>query len=358
MSKQNKDIMDNLKTAFENVVESAQFSGGTFVDAFEDAMCNYFNNQRYALCVNSGTSALFLALSVLGIKKGDEVILPVNTFIATAWAPIYLGAKPVFVDCGYDYNIKTQDIEKYITDKTKAIIVVHLYGKPAEVSTIAEICNRKNLYLVEDCAQAFGSVGGNKIGMYGDISCFSFYPSKNLGAFGEGGAVLVKQKTWRDKIISLRNHGSKFKYKSDEIGYNMRMDGIQAAILSEKLSFIDSWNYKRQTIAYKYTQNIKNPKITLPYKDDIWSSLYHLYVVLADNRNLFIEYLIENGIGYGIHYPICCHMQTALKYLKYNQGDYPFAEFVAEHCISLPMYPELEDDEAEYVIDVINNYKS
>lgn len=356
LTRQNDLMMDEIRNSFMRVVQSEQFSGGTFVESFESKLKDYFEG-TYAVCVNSGTSALYLALLSLGIKEGDEVIIPVNTFISTAWAAVYLGAKPIFVDCGEDYNIDISKIEKQINERTKAIIGVHLYGKPANLQALMSICKKHNLYMIEDCAQAFGATyEGKKVGTYGNIGCLSFYPSKNLGAFGEGGALLVKEAQLREHIMALRNHGSRKKYLFDEIGYNMRMDGLQAAILETKLTFLDSWNQRRCEIATMYTKNIKNAKVFPPYKGNISDSVYHLYVVLVDNRTEFMRYLSNNNIECGIHYPVCCHMQKALGYLNYKQGDFPFAEYVSNHCVSLPLFPELKDAEVEKVIEVINQY--
>ena len=356
--RQNNLIIDKLTSAFTDVVQSEQFSGGSFVEKFETNLSNYFEGM-HAVCVNSGTSALFLALLSLGIKEGDEVIVPVNTFIATVWAVIYLGAKPVFVDCGDDYNIDVNQIVNHINNKTKAIICVHLYGKPANLLKINQICSKYKLHLIEDCAQAFGALCNNtatKVGTYGDIGCFSFYPSKNLGAFGEGGMLLVKDKQLCDLLRVLRNQGSQKKYYFDAIGYNMRMDGIQAAILDSKLEFVDAWNNKRCEIATKYLNFINNSKVILPYKGIHSDSIYHLFVVLVEDREKFVDYLNKNQIGYGIHYPVCCHMQKALQHLNYKQGDFPVAEYAANHCVSLPMFPELENCEVDRIVEVINRY--
>lgn len=358
LKRQYKQIKEEIQEAIIPVFETTAFAGGKFVELLETSLAAY-NQTEYAICVNSGTSALHLALLALGIGSGDEVLLPANTFIATAWAVSYTGAKPVFVDCDKNsWNVSFEDIEKKISSKTKSIIGVHLYGQPFDIDPIVEIAKANNLYLVEDNAQALGALyKGKKTGSFSYISCTSFYPGKNLGAYGEGGAIFTNNNDYANHIKKLRNHGSSQRYYHDEVGFNMRMDGIQAAVLSVKLKYIDKWNNRRKEIATKYNSELKNNLILKQFQPDQTESVYHLYVVRVDNREKFIKYLSDSGIETGIHYPIPCHLQKAYKHLGYKKSDMPNSEDLAEHCVSLPMFPELENWEVEKVIEVVNEYK-
>lgn len=357
LSRQYQNIKDEVTAAFTRVCQQNAFSGGPFVDQFEKEFAS-FCSTKFAVGVNSGTSALHLALLALGIKPGDEVIIPANTFIATAWAASYVGATPVFVDCRPDtWNIDPKDVVKKITLKTRLIIGVHLYGQPFDVDAIADIASSHKITYIEDCAQAQGAkYKGKTVGSLSPMGCFSFYPGKNLGAFGEAGAVTTNNSSFDTHIRSLRNHGSTTKYYHDEIGFNMRMEGLQAAILSVKLKHLSQWNSQRKKIANTYQKNISNPKITLQCQPDWSDSVYHLFVVTVDNRSKFQNYLQEKGIGSAIHYPVPCHLQKAYSSLGYKKGDFPHAEQLAENCVSLPMFPELTDEEVNRVIDVIDNY--
>ena len=339
------------------VCEQTAFSGGPFVAEFERQFAGRTRTQM-ASGVNNGTSALHLALLALGIKPGDEVLVPANTFIATAWAVAYVGAIPVFVDCTEDtWNMNPSSAQKAITQKTKAIMGVHLYGQPFDVDAIKTIAADNGLFLIEDCAQAYGaSFKGQTIGGLGDIGCFSFYPSKNLGAFGEAGAVVSQNKEYIQHIQMLKNHGAHKPYYHEEIGYNMRMDGIHAAILSVKLKYIDAWTKRRQVIAGRYLSEIRNPNIVMPTIHKDAESVFHLFVVMAENKDKFLHYMEENSIICGQHYPVPCHIQKAFANLGYKTGDMPNAENLAEHCVSIPMFPELTDDEVTYVIETINKY--
>lgn len=299
-------------------------------------------------------------MRALGIQQGDEVILPTNTFISTAWAPAYLGATPIFVDCDlYTGNIDPKDVIKKVTKRTKAVIGVHLYGQPLEIEKIQEICKDYKLFFIEDCAQAFGAMyKNNYVGTFGDIGCFSFYPSKNLGAYGDAGAVITKNKHYYDKIGMLKNHGSNIKYHHEFIGYNMRMDSIQAAVLNVKIKYLLEWNKKRQEIAKIYNERIINKYITKIGEKNHSQNVYHIYGIRTKNRDKLKKYLEGKDIYTSIHYPICCHLQKAFKYLGYTAGDFPNSELFMNECLSLPMYPELNRDEIEYVIKYINEYKN
>lgn len=354
---QHMQIKKEVFDAFEQVYSETAFSGGKYVEEFEN---NYarFCNTKYAVGVNNGTSALHLAMEVLGIGQGDEVIIPANTFIATAWGVSYTRATPVFVDCNPDsWEIDVSKIEEKITSKTKAIIGVHLYGQPFDIDGVRKICTEHNLYLVEDAAQSQGAkYKGKTVGGFGEMACFSFYPGKNLGACGEAGGITTNVETYYNRLLSLRNHGSLVRYYHDEIGYNMRMGGLEGASLSIKLKYLNDWNKKRQEIAKKYQTNIKNTKIKMQVQPLGTESVYHLFVVTTENRDELMKYLNEKNIFPGLHYPVPCHLQKAYATLGYKMGDMPNAEYLASHCLSLPMYAELSNDDVQYVIDTLNNY--
>ncbi len=354
---QHQQIKEEVFKAFEKVYDSNAFSGGRFVDEFEAQFAD-FCGTKYAVGVNNGTSALHLAIHALGIGPGDEVIVPANTFIASAWGVSYSGATPVFVDCTADtWQIDVDAVEQRLSTKTKAIIGVHLYGQPCNVSKIQALCSKHKLYFIEDAAQAQGArFASRPVGSFGEIACFSFYPGKNLGACGEAGGITTNNEAAYNQLLSLRNHGSKERYFHDEIGYNMRMGGLEAASLTVKLKYLHGWNKRRKIIATRYQREISNGKITMQVQPSWADSVYHLFVVLTEDREALNTYLLENQINAGLHYPIPCHLQKAYKQLNYNQGDCPNAEFLAAHCLSLPMYAELSDDQVNYVIKVLNAY--
>lgn len=356
LSIQHKLIKKEIFEAFEKVYDSTAFSGGTFVETFENQFANFIG-AKYAIGVSNGTTALHLAMLALGIGPGDEVILPANTFIATAWGVSHSGAKPVFVDCDETWNISVSQIENAINRNTKAVIGVHLYGQPFNLSKVREICDKHNLFLVEDAAQAQGAkFKGSRVGKFGDISCFSFYPGKNLGACGEAGGLTTNSEVHAEKIRSLRNHGSKVRYYHDEIGFNYRMGGLEAASLSVKLKYLENWNNRRIQIANRYRSEIKNSLLSMQFKPDWAESVNHLFVVTTENKDKLVRHLIENNINPAFHYPVPCHLQKAYKHLGYQMGDFPNSEYLAEHCVSLPMFPELTEDEVNKVISCLNDF--
>jgi dTDP-4-amino-4,6-dideoxygalactose transaminase len=344
--------------AIETVCSDTAFSGGKYVESFEKSFAGYCG-VPYVASVNSGTSALHLAMLALGIGPGDEVIIPANTFIASAWGASYVGATPIFVDCDREtWEIDVLSAQKAITKKTKAIIGVHLYGQPCDIEALKKITTDNGIKLVEDCAQAHGATYcGKKAGGFGDLGCFSFYPGKNLGSFGEGGAVVSNNESYIRHINNLKNHGMAVRYHHEEIGYNMRMEGIQGAILQLKLKYLDRWNKRRQEIAAIYQKNIKNPLVRMQYSPENTVSVYHLFVITTENRDGFISYLAENNIQCGQHYPIPCHLQKAYSFLGYKIGSLPNSEWLSNCCVSLPMFPELTNEEVEYIIDKVNSYK-
>lgn len=358
LKRQYLNISNEIMGALAKVCEDAAFSDGPYVSQFEKMFAEYCGVNQ-VVCVNSGTSALHLALEALDIGPGDEVIIPANTFIATAWAVSYCRATPVFVDCLPDtWNIDPERIEKQITGRTKAVIGVHLYGQPCNLSSLQDICRSHNLFLVEDCAQAHGArYNGKHVGGFGDLGCFSFYPGKNLGSYGEGGAVTTNNQQYADTIRRLRNHGSTRKYYHECVGYNMRMDGFQGAVLGVKLKHLDAWNSRRVEIARMYRKGIANPLVRLQTILPGAESVYHLFVLICPERDKLERHLNESGISVGKHYPVPCHLQKAYQDLGYVAGDFPNAEELAGQCLSLPMFPELKSAEVEHVIKTINTYK-
>jgi len=357
LKKQYLQIKDEVLKATEEVFSNTAFSGGTYVEKFEKNFAAYCKTQ-YALGVNNGTSALHLAMLALDIKQGDEVIVPANTFIATAWGVSYVNATPVFVDCTSDtWEIDASKIEQKITKKTKAIIGVHLYGQPFDMDAVKSIAKKYNLFMIEDCAQAHGAkYKGQEVGGTGEIGCFSFYPGKNLGAYGEAGGITTNNPKYYEHISAQRNHGSTVRYYHDMLGFNMRMDGLQGAILDIKLKYLNSWNNRRKEIAGNYLKKITNAKVKMQKQPDFSDSVYHLFVITVDDRDKMIAHLNQNNIFPGLHYPVPCHLQKVYASLGYKKGDFPNAEYLSEHCISLPMYAELTDAEVSRVIEVINNY--
>lgn len=354
---QHQQIKDEVFAEFEKVYSNTAFSGGPFVEEFEKAFATY-TNTKHTVGVNNGTSALHLAMLALGIGSGDEVIVPANTFIATAWGVSYSGATPVFVDCDADnWLIDPKEIEKKITSKTKAIIGVHLYGMPFDIDAVKNIAAKHKLFLIEDAAQAHGALYKNvSIGGFGEMACFSFYPGKNLGACGEAGGITTNNEIYYRHLHSLRNHGSVERYYHDELGFNMRMGGLEGASLKIKLKYLPDWNAKRQSVAQRYLNEIKNPKIKMQAQPDWAKSVYHLFVVTTKDKDGFVKYLQQNNINPGFHYPVPCHLQKAYAHLNYKGGDCPNSEYLAAHCISLPMYAELRKDQVDHVIEVINKY--
>jgi dTDP-4-amino-4,6-dideoxygalactose transaminase len=354
---QHQQIKKEVFEAFEKVYDQTAFSGGHFVEEFEKEFA-VFCDTSYAVGVNNGTTALHLAMLALGIGTGDEVIIPANTFIATAWSVSYTGAVPVFVDCDTDtWEIDPSKLESKITSKTRAIIGVHLYGQPFDINAVQAICKKHNLFLVGDAAQAQGALyHGKPVGSFCEMSCFSFYPGKNLGACGEAGGITTNNESYSNHLQSLRNHGSVVRYYHDEIGFNMRMGGLEGASLSIKLKYLPAWNKRRKEIAGKYKTFIKNPKIKMQVQPAGHDSVFHLFVITTENRDELIQHLNQNNIFPGLHYPVPCHLQKAYSGLGYKKGDFPNAEYLAAHCLSLPMFAELSDEEVDRVIKTLNSY--
>ena len=344
------------KKAIE-VLRSGWYILGKEVEEFEKEFAEYIG-AKYSLGIDNGLNALVLAFRALGIGQGDEVIVQGNTFIASVMGISMNGAKPIFVEPNEYYNLDVDKIEEKITDKTKAICVVHLYGQASKMDKIVELCKKYNLKLVEDCAQSHGAKFNNQMtGTFGDISCFSFYPGKNLGCFGDGGAITTNNKELAETIKVLRNYGSEEKYHNKYVGYNARLDEIQAGLLRVKLSHLEELTKEREKIANRYLSEINNDLIQLPIIDKDSTHVWHLFVVKVENRAKFVEYLSSKGIGTSVHYPIPPHLSEAYSYLGYTTGAFPITEEYSEKILSLPLYNGMKDEELDYVIEVINSYK-
>ncbi|CAG1066853.1 perosamine synthetase [uncultured bacterium] len=357
LKRQHAALKAEIIEAISRVIDDTAFSGGPFVEEFEREFAAYCG-ASYVAAVGNGTDALHLAMRALGIGQGDEVIVPANTFVATAWGASHAGATPVFVDCHPEtWTIDPARIEERVTARTKAIAGVHLYGQPFDVAAVKEIAARHSLFLIEDCAQAVGAkYRGKRVGGLGDAGCFSFYPGKNLGACGEAGGVTTNSAGLDARIRSLRSHGSLVKYYHDEVGYNMRMDGIHGAVLSLKLKYIDAWNGRRLDIARRYREELASSGLRMQKTPEWAGHVYHLFVVVADDRERLRKHLESKGVFPGIHYPVPCHLQKAYSHLGYRKGDFPNAEALSEGCLSLPVFPEMTDEEVEYVIKMVNTF--
>lgn len=350
-------IKNEVDAAIQEVLDNTAYVLGKSVQDFETNFAAK-HNVKHCIGTSSGTDANHLVLWSLGIGPGDEVIMPANTFIATAWGATLCGATPVFVDCQTDsYNIDPDSVEKAITSKTKAIVAVHLYGQPADMDAINQIGEKYNIPVVEDAAQAHNAeYKSKKVGGLGLASSFSFYPGKNLGAYGEAGAVCTNDDKIAEKIRIMRDHGAVEKYSHVSFGHNYRMEGIQGAVLGVKLKYLDQWtNARRQAIETyrKLLADIEN--ILLPVEVDYAKHVYHLFViqVLDSKRDKLRQYLSDNGIASGLHYPIPLHLQKCFKYLGYSKGYMPNSEVIASNGLSLPIFPEIKSIQIEYIVDKI-----
>ena len=352
-----KELNSSLREAFDRVFARSWYIEGAEDEAFEKAFATYCD-VNYCIGTGNGLDALMLALKALNIKAGDEVIVPSNTYIATALAVTYVGATPVFVEPDIrTFNINPSLIEAAITEKTKAIIPVHLYGQACDMDKIMEIAKKNSLYIVEDCAQAHGAVyKGKKVGSFGDAAGFSFYPGKNLGALGDAGAVVTNDKTLAEKIRALGNYGSDYKYHHIYKGNNSRLDELQAAFLAAKLPYLEKMNIERRRIAKRYTEGITNPKITTPYVSPDCVPVWHIYGIRCAKRDALETYLNKKGIGTNKHYPIPMHLQECYKDLNIPKGALPIAEEISSTELSIPMYYGMTEEEIQYVIDAINEF--
>lgn len=354
------EIREGLDAAYKSVVDSSYFIQGSQCAAFEEEFATYCNT-KYCIGVATGLDAIYLILKAMGISSGDEVIVPSNTYIATALAVSYTLATPVFVEPVLEnYNIDVTKIEEKITDRTKAIIAVHLQGRAADMDAICEIAKKHNLKVIEDAAQAHGAkYKGQRVGALSDAAAFSFYPGKNLGALGDAGCVTTNDKALADKIRALGNYGSDYKYHHIYQGTNSRLDEMQAAFLRVKLPELDRWNETRRTIAKRYLTEIENPLITLPVEsDDEYEHIYHVFVIRCESRDELEKYLLEKGIGTVKHYPIPMHLQKAYEDLNIPKGALPIAEEISQTVLSIPMYYGMTEEEVTYVIDALNAYQA
>lgn len=347
-----KDEYD--KAAIETL-ESGWYIMGKKLEQFEKEFAD-FTQTKYCVGLNSGTDALILAIRALDIGTGDEVIVPANTYIATVLAITENGGTPIFVEPDAYYNIDADKIEENITENTKAIMVVHLYGQAANMSKIKKIADNHKLYIIEDVAQSHGAHFDGKM-VWGDIACFSYYPTKNMGAFGDAGSIVTNNENLFNQVKLLRNYGSKEKYQNEIIGINSRLDEIQAALLLVKLKYYDDLRKDRAKIAQRYLDGIQNDSLVLPTIRENAEHVWHLFVVRTNNRDKLQKYLEENKIGSQVHYPIPPHLSKAYEYLGYKKGDFPMTEKYAETVLSLPLYDGMTEEEAGYVIKTLNEYE-
>lgn len=352
-----KELNQELRAAFDRVYTRSWYIDGVEDEAFEKSFAEYCG-AKYCVGVGNGLDALMLILKALGIGEGDEVIVPSNTFIATALAVTYVGANPVFVEPRIEtFNIDPERIESAITDKTKAIIPVHLYGQACDMDPIMAIAKKHSLKVVEDCAQAHGATyKGQKIGTFGDAAGFSFYPGKNLGALGDAGAVVTNNKELADMVRALGNYGSDYKYHHIYKGHNSRLDELQAAFLSAKLPLLEQMNVERRKIAKRYLDEISNPKIILPFVPDYSVPVWHIFGIKCAERNLLEKKLNDSGVGTNKHYPIPLHLQDCFRSFGLRKGDYPIAEEISSTELSIPLYYGMTDEEICYVIEMINQF--
>ena len=340
--------------ALRRVLRSSNFILGREVESFEQEFASY-NNAQHCVAVNNGTAALQVALMALGVGPGDEVVTVPHTFIATAEAITAVGARPVFVDVdASSYTMDARLVERAITSKTRALIPVHLYGQCADMDPLLEIASRRGIPVIEDACQSHGAeYRGRKAGTLGRAGCFSFYPGKNLGALGEGGAVITNDAALAEKMRMLRDHGSRKKYEHEFPAYNLRLEGLQGAFLAIKLKHLDEWNERRRCIAARYGSMLRSTGVTPPQEMAYGKHVYHLYVVRSSERDRLKQDLSKRGIETGLHYPLPLHLQQAYRSLGHGPGDFPVSEEVAKSCLSLPIYPGMSNEAVDYVCGAI-----
>ena len=354
---QYQTIRPAIDAAIQSVIERTAFIMGSDVHAFEAEFARYCT-ATHAVGVASGTAALELTLRACGIGAGDEVITSAHTFIATAEAISAVGARPVFADIDQStYNLAPRAVEAALTPATRAILPVHIYGQPANMDEMCAIADRRDIFVIEDAAQAHGATwNGRTVGVLGHAACFSFYPGKNLGAYGDAGAVTTNDARIAEQVALLRNHGRHSKYLHDIKGYGERMDTLQAAILRAKLTHLADWTAARRRLAARYTELLAGCELVLPHVAPQANPAWHLYVLRTPERDAMLAYLNEHGIGAGVHYPVPLHLQPAYADLGYRRGDLPVTETVADTCLSLPLYPEMTDEQQEYVVTTIKRF--
>ncbi len=354
---QMRPLRKEIDAVIAKTLDNCSFCLGPDVIQFENDFARYCG-AKHAVGFNSGTSALHVAMLLLNVGPGDEVITTPHTFVATSWAISYVGARPVYVDIDdQTFCMDPGKVEKAITPRTKAIMPVHLYGQPFDLDPIMEICRKHKLPLVEDAAQAVGAkYRGKLVGTFGEMSAFSFYPGKNLGACGEGGALVTNNDAYAVRARSLRVHGSTQPYFHDEVGFNYRMEGIQGAVLGVKLRHLDKWTQGRRRVAQRYHELLAETPLQLPREADYAESVYHCYVVRHPRRDDLKKHLEAHKIGCGLHYPLPLHLQKCYASLGYKAGDFPVAEKAARECLSLPIYPELTEEQIQRVAEVIKGF--
>ncbi len=350
---QYRDLQPQLEPAFLSALNAAQFILGPNVQAFEKEAADYLGVKHAITCAN-GTDALHLALLAADIGPGDEVITSPFTFIATAEAIAYVGAKAVFVDIDpCTFNIDVEQARRAITPKTKALLPVHLFGQPADLAPLMTLAKEHQLHLVEDCAQSFGAhINGLKTGAMGDVAAFSFFPSKNLGCYGDGGMVTTQSDAMAEKLRMLRNHGSKVRYYHDIVGYNSRLDELQAVVLRAKMPFIDRYNQERRRVAHRYSAGLAGLNLQTPFEDGVGLHVYHQYTLLSDDRAAIQKALTDQQIASAIYYPVPLHQQKVFASISAG-SHFPVTESVAERCLSLPIYPEMSNEAVDEVCAVI-----
>lgn len=352
-----RSLRSELDAVIARTLDNCSFCLGPDTVQFEKDFARYCGAE-HAIGFNSGTSALHIALMLLNVGRDDEVITTPHTFVATSWAISYVGARPVYVDIDdATFNLNPALIERAITPRTKAIMPVHLYGHPFDIDPILAVAKKHNLPVVEDSAQAHGAkYKGKTIGTFGEISCFSFYPGKNLGACGEGGALVTNNAAFAARARSLREHGSSVRYYHDEVGFNYRMEGIQGAVLGVKLKKLNEWTAARRRVAHRYHALLADTPLQLPREATWAESVYHLYVVRHPKRDDLKKHLEANGVGCALHYPLPLHLQKCYASLGYKEGSFPVSEKAARECLSLPIFPELTEAQIQRVVSVINEF--
>ncbi|HEX2698060.1 MAG TPA: DegT/DnrJ/EryC1/StrS family aminotransferase [Anaerolineales bacterium] len=357
LTAQYHSIQSEIDNAIHTTLELGHFILGPSVSLFEQRVAEYLG-VKYAIGLASGTDALILALRALDIGPNDEVLVPAYTFFATAGAVLSVGAKPVFVDVDpQTYQIDVDQIKTRISSKTKAIIPVHLYGYPAEIGSILKLAQDYRLKVIEDNAQAFGAeFNGKMTGSFGDIGCLSFFPTKNLGAYGDGGMVVTNDPSLDERIRMLRTHGWKKKYFSEELGYNSRLDAMQASILQVKLKYVNSWNQRRRELANAYNERLKPLGLGVPVEHEGRRHVYHLYIIRTEHRDKLRSFLEIEGVSSEIYYPLPPHLAKPCLKLGYREGDFPNAERASQETLALPMYPELTDKQQNVVISAVEKY--
>lgn len=357
LKKQTRLLEKDITAAIRDVLDSASFILGPAVQALEDEMTKY-SGCLHAVSVASGTDALRLAFAALDVGQGDEVITTPFSFVATANTIVRCGATPVFVDIDPEtYNIDSSKIEAVITARTKAILPVHLYGQPADMRPICSLAKVHRLHVIEDCAQAIGArYNGSMVGSFGDAGCLSFFPTKNLGAFGDGGMVLTNDSKIAGNLDLLRRQGSRQKYKAEVLGFNSRLDTLQASILGVKLGHLEDWNSSRRAIAYRYNKWLEGEPVKTPSESSLVRHVYHLYTIRAPRRDDLAAFLTDQGIGNAVYYPVPLHLQKAFSGWGYAEGSFPVSEIASREVISLPMFPELTQQQQIRVCKAVSNF--